>query len=47
MAYEIFEASNFQIRVSASVVAEADLKGPRLPLFISIAEEGISLYERL
>ena len=47
MAYDIHEASGFQIIISASVITDEQLKGPIRPLFISIAEEGISLYERV
>ena len=47
MAYDILEASAFQIAISASVITHDELKGPVRPLFISIADEGISLYERV
>ena len=47
MAYDIREASDFQVAISASVITDVQLKGPIRPLFISIAEEGISLYERV
>ena len=47
MAYDILEASAFQIYISASIITHDELKGPIRPLFISIADEGILLYERV
>ena len=47
MAYDILEASAFRIYISASVITHDELKGSIRPLFLSIADEGISLYERV
>ena len=47
LTYDILEASAYRIRISAAVIAEETLKGPIRPLFVSIDQEGITVYERV